>query len=134
MIDDTFTGHLTSLVQFVTHSLLLSNHSPVVSLANNADEFLEEDSDILLSTPPMSSQDLMDEITGDYEEIPRVMEEPQTEYDLIVQKSLLFLSQILLIPKIAETNMDGLYSLAMSSFESVMPVLSKGEEGDVMCD
>ena len=134
MIDDGITGHLPSLVQFVTHSLLISNHHPVIMMANTTDEFLEEDSDILLSTVTTSSQELIDEITGDYEEIPRVVEEPQTEYDYIVQKSLLLLSQLMYIPTVSETSLDALYSLAISSFESVMTVLSKGEEGDIMRD
>ncbi|KAK8802514.1 hypothetical protein WA171_006193 [Blastocystis sp. BT1] len=128
------TGHLPSLVQYVTQALLISNHCRVIVTANTTDEFLEEDSDILLSTVTISSQELIDEITGDYEEIPRVVEEPQTEYDYIVQKSLLLLSQLLHIPTISETSLDALYSLAISSFESVMTILSKGEEGDIMRD
>ena len=72
MIDNGITGHLPSLVQYVTQALLISNHCRVIVTANTTDEFLEEDSDILLSTVTISSQELIDEITGDYEEIPDV--------------------------------------------------------------
>ena len=134
ILDDGVNAHLSSLVQFVTQSLLISNHHPAVMSANSTDEFLEEDSDILFPSTTSAIQDLVDETTGDYEEIPKVIEDPRTEYDYIVQKSLLLLSQLMYIQTVAETSLDALYSLAISSFESVMTVLSKGEEGDIMRD
>ena len=77
---------------------------------------------------------MIDENTGDFEDVPAIVDEPRTEYDYIIEKSLLVLSKLMLIPSISESSIDGLYSMVMSSFQSVLAVLGKGDDDEQMSD
>ena len=80
-----------------------------------------------------SVDECMDEVTGDYEDMPNPVEEPHTEYDYIIEKSLLLLSKLTMISSIYESTIEHIYSLVISSFESVLGAISRGEcEDDLM--
>ena len=133
-LDDGMTAELSTLLEFIIHTLPRSNHHPVLATAESNDLFMEEEGEIILTTIVNSSVDVIDEITGDFEDVPSIVEEPRTEYDFIIEKSLLVISKLMLLPSINERSIDGLYAMIMSSFQSVLAVLGKGEDDERMSD
>ena len=133
-LDDGIAAEFPSLLQFIIHTLPSSNRHPVLATAESTDPFLEEEGDILLTTIVNSTIDMIDENTGDFEDVPAIVDEPRTEYDYIIEKSLLVLSKLMLLPSISESSIDGLYSMVMNSFQSVLAVLGKGDDDERMSD
>ena len=74
-------------MEFVTRALLLRNGVSVVASAEATEEFLEDSEDIV-ETGLISAAEPVDEVTGDVEDIPAGEEEPRTELDHVLFRSM----------------------------------------------
>ncbi|KAK8800862.1 hypothetical protein WA588_001693 [Blastocystis sp. NMH] len=131
--DEGEAAGLPRLLEFVTRALLLRNGVSVVASAEATEEFLEDSEDIV-ETGLISAAEPVDEVTGDVEDIPAGEEEPRTELDHVLFRSMGVVAKIVAIPSVGRLGSPALLSLAREALEGALQLLESGRENELSRD
>lgn len=132
-LDEGEAAGLPVLLQFVTRALLLRNGVSVVASADATEEFLE-DSDDIVETGLISAAETVDEVTGDFDEIPAGGEEPRTELDHVLFRSISVVAKLVAIPSVGRVGSPALLSLSREALEGALGYLDSGRESSLSRD
>lgn len=132
-LDEGKAAGLPRLLEFVTRALLLRNGVSVVASAEATEEFLEDSEDIV-ETGLISAAEPVDEVTGDVEDIPAGEEEPRTELDHVLFRSMGVVAKIVVIPSVGRLGSPALLSLAREALEGALQLLESGRENELSRD
>ena len=87
-----------------------------------------------METGLISAAEPVDEVTGDVEDIPAGEEEPRTELDHVLFRSMGVVAKIVVIPSVGRLGSPALLSLAREALEGALQLLESGRENELSRD
>lgn len=126
-IDDAcVTDPLTSLFQFIFQLILESNNHPILNECSRSNELTEEDGDLPYENE-VGVIPFIDDMTGDYEEIPTDGYSVHSEYDHLIHQSILLLSKLLDFSSVYQQNIGGFYAFCYDTLQKAVVLINQPE-------
>ena len=107
--------------------MLQANHHPILVSSDPSDEFLEEEGDVLVEESDFHECELVDDVTGDFVEIPASLIEDLSETGRVLRGSLLLLSKLLLFPSVYCRCVGSVWELCHGSLQAAAREIGTGE-------
>lgn len=118
--------YLSSLFQFVFQLILERNRHPILAECSHTNELTEEDGDI-----PMANEEdrksQIDDMTGDYEEVPQDDFVVVSEYDHLLYTSIRLLSSLFEFQPIYQHNVSAFYSFCYGELQKSVVLVSQSD-------
>lgn len=117
---------LSSLFQFVFQLILERNQHPILTECSHTSELTEEDGDI----PTSNDEDVksqVDDMTGDYEEVPQDDFVVVSEYDHLLYTSIRLLSNLFEFLPIYQQNVSAFYSFCYGELQKSVVLVSQSD-------
>ena len=126
-VDNAEQASFPDLLHFVLSLVLQSNHHPILASSDPSQDFLEEEGDVLQDEPDVRDSDLLDDVTGDFIEIPASVIEDSSETGRVLHRSLLLLSKLLLFPSVYCRCAGSVWELCHGSLQAAAREIGSGE-------
>lgn len=105
--------------------ILEENHHPILAACSRTNEITEEDLDIPLLEE--STQSLVDDTTGDFEEIPVEDVRVHSEYEHLIHYSILLLSKLFEFQPVYQQNVSGFYTFCYTTLQKCTVLVNQSD-------
>ena len=106
--------------------ILESNHHHILTSCSHTTEISDEEGDIPYEEEELL-QNTVDDITGDYEDVPIDGLHSHTEYDCLINQTILLISKLLDFSPVYQATISQFYSYCYPTLQNALTLLNKPE-------
>ena len=117
---------LSSLFQSTFQLILESNHHSILTSCSHITEISDEEGDIPYEEEELL-QNTIDDITGDYEDIPVDGLHSHTEYECLINQTILLISKLLDFSPVYHAIISQFYSYCYATLQKALILLNQSE-------
>ena len=106
--------------------ILESNHHSILASCSHTTEISDEEGDIPYEEEELL-QNTVDDITGDYEDVPIDGLHSHTEYDCLINQTILLISKLLDFSPVYQATISQFYSYCYPTLQNALTLVNKPE-------
>lgn len=106
--------------------ILESNHHNILTSCSHTTEISDEEGDIPYEEEELL-QNTVDDITGDYEDVPIDGLHSHTEYDCLINQTILLISKLLDFSPVYQATISQFYSYCYPTLQNALTLVNKPE-------
>lgn len=121
------------MFQFIFQLILERSHHPILRECSRQNELTEEDGDIPLEEDN-GSMNTVDDMTGDFEELPSEGIDLTTEYDHLIHQTILLIAKLLDFPSVYQAGVPEFYNFCYSSLQRSIELINQTDWNEELED